>query len=141
MVSSYGDAQREFCDTRSPKPVPLARGALLIAKEEYPDLDLDAYHDKIAALAREASRSFAGADTIERISCCRTSCSSRRVSGRRRNFGDPRNSFLNEVINGAWEFRHAFDHLPGSRAAARNPVRRVVSSSFWSGGGRTRRTW
>ena len=32
----------------------MARGALLIAKEEYPDLDIEEYLDKIATLAREA---------------------------------------------------------------------------------------
>jgi len=46
------DARREFAMLAAREPVPLARGALLIAKEEYPDLDLDSYHDKLTALAR-----------------------------------------------------------------------------------------
>ena len=35
------------------------RGALLIAKEEYPDLDVEAYLDRIAEMAREAVASRA----------------------------------------------------------------------------------
>ena len=47
------------------EPVPLARGALLIAQEEYPDLDIDAHLDKLAALAREAEPIVrAGEDTV-----------------------------------------------------------------------------
>ena len=65
---AMNDARREFATLAAKEPIPLARGALLIAKEEYPDLDIDQYLDKLAALAREAEPIVsAGNDTIERI--------------------------------------------------------------------------
>jgi hypothetical protein len=66
---AMNDARREFATIASKEPVPLARGALLIAKEEYPNLDIDEYLDKLATLAREAEPSSVS-------SCCRISCSS-----------------------------------------------------------------
>ena len=95
------DARREFAMLAAREPVPLARGALLIAKEEYPDLDLDAYQDKLAALAREAEPIVrAGADTVERIQLLSHFLFEQKgFEGNAENFGDPRNSFLNEVIN------------------------------------------
>ena len=72
------DARREFAQIAAREPVPLARGALLIAKEEYPDLDIEAYIDKLAALAREAEPMVARrrGHRREESSCCRISCSS-----------------------------------------------------------------
>ena len=62
------DTRREFVALCAREPVPLARGALLIAKEEYPELDIEVYLDKLAALAREAEPIVrAGADTVERV--------------------------------------------------------------------------
>src|SRR5258708_20944935 len=50
---TMNDARREFATIAAKEPVPLARGALLIAKEEYPNLDIDEYLDKIATLSRQ----------------------------------------------------------------------------------------
>ncbi len=62
------DLRREFATLAAKEPVPLARGALLIAKEEYPDLDVEEYLDKLATLAREAEPIVrAGEDTVERV--------------------------------------------------------------------------
>ena len=47
-------ARTEFARITAREPIPLAHGALLIAKEEYPDLDIAQYLDKLATLAREA---------------------------------------------------------------------------------------
>ncbi len=95
------DARREFAMLAAREPVPLARGALLIAKEEYPDLDIESYHDKLTALAREAEPIVhAGADTVERIQLLSHFLFEQKgFEGNAENFGDPRNSFLNEVIN------------------------------------------
>src|SRR6202451_4785810 len=66
--NAMNDARREFSTLAAKEPVPLARGALLIAKEEYPSLDIDEYLDKIATLAREAEPIVrAGEDTVERV--------------------------------------------------------------------------
>ncbi len=94
------DARREFATLAAKEPVPLARGALLIAKEEYPDLDIDGWLDQLAALAREAEPIVsAGADTVEKIHLLSHFLFELKgFEGNAENFGDPRNSFLNEVI-------------------------------------------
>ncbi len=95
------DTRREFATIAAREPVPLARGALLIAKEEYPELDIDAYLDKLAALAREAEPIVrAGADTIERIQLLSHFLFEQKgFEGNAEHFSDPRNSFLNDVLN------------------------------------------
>ena len=47
------DARREFATLAAKEPVPLARGALLIAKEEYPSLDIDEYLDRFFDTGQE----------------------------------------------------------------------------------------
>ena len=74
---------------------------MLIAKEEYPELDLDNYMDKIAALAREAEPVVkVGDDTIEKIQLLSHFLFEQKgFEGNREEYGDPRNSFLNEVLD------------------------------------------
>ena len=95
------DARREFAALAAKEPVPLARGALLIAKEEYPSLDLDEYLDKLAALAREAEPIVrAGEDTVERVQLLSHFLFELKgFEGNAQNYNDPRNSFLNDVLN------------------------------------------
>src|SRR5260370_4426655 len=94
------DTRREFSMIVAREPVPLARGALLIAKEEYPDLDIDKYLERLAELAREADPVVGrGTNTIERVQLlCEFMFECKGVAGNRENFGDPRNSFLNDVL-------------------------------------------
>jgi regulator of sirC expression with transglutaminase-like and TPR domain len=95
------DARREFAMIAAREPVPLARGALLIAKEEYPELDLAKYMDQLTALAREAEPMVnRGADTVERIQrLSHFLFAQKGFEGNRDNYKDPRNSFLNEVLD------------------------------------------
>ncbi len=95
------DIRREFVQLASREPVPLARGALLIAKEEYPDLDIAGYLDQLATLAREAEPVVkAGDDGIEQIELLSYFLFEQKgFEGNRDNYGDPRNSFLNDVID------------------------------------------
>jgi regulator of sirC expression with transglutaminase-like and TPR domain len=95
------DTRREFSMMAAREPIPLARGALLLAKEEYPDLDVDQYLEKISALAREAEPAVrAGADTIEKVQLLSEFLFTRKgFEGNRDQFGDPRNSFLNDVLD------------------------------------------
>ena len=94
------DARREFSMLASREPVPLARGALLIAKEEYPDLNVDHYVDRLSELAREAEPIVsAGNDTVEKVqSLSHFLFEQKGFEGNRDAFSDPRNSFLNDVI-------------------------------------------
>jgi regulator of sirC expression with transglutaminase-like and TPR domain len=95
------DTRREFVNLAAREPVPLARGALLIAKEEYPDLDIEANLDQLAVLAREAEPIVrAGSDTVERIHLLSHFLFELKgFEGNAENFGDPRNSFLNDVLS------------------------------------------
>ncbi len=95
------DARREFSMLASREPVPLARGALLIAKEHYPGLDVDAYLERLATLAREADPIIRlGSDTVERVQLLSHFLFDQKgFEGNREQFGDPRNSFLNDVID------------------------------------------
>jgi regulator of sirC expression with transglutaminase-like and TPR domain len=94
------EVRREFTALASREPVLLARGALLIAKEEYPDLSVDQYLNRLSELAREASRWVAaGANTVEQVqNLSQFLFEHQRFAGNRTSYGDPRNSFLNDVI-------------------------------------------
>ncbi len=99
--SIMNDARNQFTAIAAREPVPLARGALLIAKEEYPDLDVEKYTDRLAALAREAEPAVhAGADTVERVQLLSHFLFAEKgFEGNRDQYSDPRNSFLNEVLD------------------------------------------
>ncbi|HXW84521.1 MAG TPA: tetratricopeptide repeat protein [Candidatus Binataceae bacterium] len=95
------DARREFKWLASREPVPIAFGALVIAKEEYPNLDLDHYMDEIAVFAREAEPMVrAGGDTVERVQLLSQYLFEQKgFEGNQEQYNDPRNSYLNEVID------------------------------------------
>ena len=100
-MSQNAQIRREFAQLAAREPVPLARGALLIAKEEYPELEIDKYVDKLAALAREAEMVVRmGNDTIEKVQLLSHFLFEQKgFDGNRDEFGDPRNSFLNQVLD------------------------------------------
>ena len=100
-MPDIADIRRDFVTLAAREPIPLARGALLIAQEEYPQLDLDGYMDKIATLAREAELVVkVGNDTIEKIQLLSHFLFEQKgFEGNREEYADPRNSFLNEVID------------------------------------------
>ena|SRR5208282_4323632 len=97
---SMNDARREFSLLASREPVPLARGALLIAQEEYPDLNIESCIDQLAELAREAEPIVsAGDDTVERVQLLSHFLFEQKgFEGNKEGYSDPRNSFLNEVL-------------------------------------------
>src|ERR1700675_3701446 len=94
------DVRREFSTLTAREPIPLARGALLIAKEEYPDLVIEKYLDQIVDLTREAEPLVrTGEDTIEKVQLLSEFLFGKKgFDGNRDAFGDPRNSFLNDVL-------------------------------------------
>src|SRR5260370_39517161 len=95
------DVRREFSTLTAREPIPLARGALLIAKEEYPDLVIDKYLDQIADLTREAEPIVrAGDDTIEKVQLFSEFLFEQKgFDGNRAAFGVPRNSFINYCLD------------------------------------------
>lgn len=94
------EARREFTALAAREPVALTRGALLIAKEEYPELSVDECMNRFAELAREGEQWVgAGTNTVERVQkLSQFLFQHHRFAGNRASYGDPRNSFLNEVL-------------------------------------------
>jgi regulator of sirC expression with transglutaminase-like and TPR domain len=90
----------EFTALASREPIPLAQGALLIAKEEYPSLDIAHYLERIADLARGAEPMVGrGGNTVERVQLLSEFLFEHQgFSGNQENFADPHNSFLNDVL-------------------------------------------
>ncbi|HVA81448.1 MAG TPA: transglutaminase-like domain-containing protein, partial [Candidatus Binataceae bacterium] len=93
-------ARTEFARIAAREPIPLAHGALLIAKEEYPDLDVAHYLEHLAALGRAAQSALREAEnTVERVQTLSDFLFVRTgFAGNRDHYGDPRNSFLNDVL-------------------------------------------
>jgi len=100
-MAALEEIRREFVELVSREPIPLARGALLIAKEEYPRLNVENYLARLAELAREAEPIVnAGADTVEKVQLLSAFLFEQKgFEGNREEYGDPRNSFLNLVID------------------------------------------
>lgn len=78
----------------------LARGALLIALEEYPSLDVDHYLGELAALAgRVGRRGSPGDPPVFRLGHLHAEMFDRDgYRGDDANYYDPRNAYLNDVI-------------------------------------------
>jgi regulator of sirC expression with transglutaminase-like and TPR domain len=81
--------------------LPLAEGALLIAAEEYPDLDIPGYLAGLDRLADEArSRVPSTADAAAAVAgLCDFLFNEAGFRGNAQHYGDPKNSFLNEVLD------------------------------------------
>ena len=81
--------------------IDLAEAALLIAAEAYPDLDINAYLQRLDTLAQEA-RAFLGTVTsdVERIQRLNQFLFiEKKFVGNQKRYYDRRNSFLNEVLD------------------------------------------
>src|SRR5580700_6187370 len=81
--------------------VDLIRAALTIARVEYPDLDTDLYVDRVDEFARRAEARIAevgdAAQTIAAINY--VLFEEAELRGNRDDYYDPRNSYLNEVLD------------------------------------------
>jgi regulator of sirC expression with transglutaminase-like and TPR domain len=73
--------------------------ALHLAKEEYPHLDVDAYLDQIRDLARDA-KSYVRGDLVEQTKgLCRYLFHQVGYHGNAKDYYDPRNSYLSDVMD------------------------------------------
>lgn len=95
-------SRREFSDllARPDAEIDLAHAALLIAREEYPELDVAAYRLRLDALgaAFAAEPQAAGAaDAVRALG--RYLFEQERFHGNTEDYYDPRNSFLNDVLD------------------------------------------
>jgi hypothetical protein len=104
--------------------IDLARAALLVAQDEYPTLNPQPYLDKICTYAsRVAERVALGRDPIETIAALNNVLFDEEdFKGNTDDYYDPRNSFINEVLDRRVGYpHHLVDSLHGSRAAGRHP--------------------
>jgi len=87
---------------RPDEQIDLALGALLIAKEEYPDIDTSRYVARLDALAARAQEAVgrAGPNPFAVIDALNVFLFEEQgFRGNRENYFDPRNSYLNEVLD------------------------------------------
>ena len=93
---------REFAELtgRPDGRVDLARAALAIARWEYPGLDVDAYLERLDALARGVDGARRSTDPVGRLHRLREYLFVEQgFAGNREDYYDPRNSFLNDVLD------------------------------------------
>ena len=90
-----------FADCITGVRIDLAEAALLIAAEEYPSLDVAGYLSSLDDLAARGRENLEGAgDTVEQVERLnRYLFVERGFAGNREHYEDPRNSFINEVID------------------------------------------
>ncbi|MEI8190762.1 MAG: transglutaminase-like domain-containing protein, partial [candidate division NC10 bacterium] len=81
--------------------IDLAQAALFIAKEEYPDLDVAVYLARLDAMGEEVQRLADGSLDPHRLIAALNEHLFRQLGfhGNPENYYDPRNSFLNEVLD------------------------------------------
>jgi regulator of sirC expression with transglutaminase-like and TPR domain len=86
---------------RSESELNLARAALLIAKEEYPQLPVDLYLARLDQVAEEVKDRLAceNAPLVILNEVLETLYVRRALKGNRDSYYDPRNSFLNDVLD------------------------------------------
>lgn len=92
----------EALDTLAQQPAaPLdpAELALLVARDEYPQLDVEGCLSELAGMAHEARRYLRGGPEARLRGLCRYLFHEMGFRGNRRNYYDPRNSYLNQVLD------------------------------------------
>ncbi len=79
--------------------IPLLRAALLIARDEYPDLDLDAYESRIGELLQQL-QPLRDAEPLECVRAInKLLFDDQGFSGNLADYYDPRNSYINDVFD------------------------------------------
>jgi regulator of sirC expression with transglutaminase-like and TPR domain len=77
----------------------LAELSLELARDEYPDLDVDAYLSEIASMAHEARRYARGNLEARVKGLCRYLFHDMGFRGNQQDYYDPSNSYLNQVLD------------------------------------------
>jgi regulator of sirC expression with transglutaminase-like and TPR domain len=80
-------------------PLDLAELALTLARDEYPDVDVDAYLSELAGMAHEVRPRLCGGLEKRTKALCRYLFHDMGFRGNTTNYYDARNSYLNEVLD------------------------------------------
>lgn len=80
-------------------PLDGAEVALQLARDEYPDLDIEAYLSEIQSMSHEARRYLRGSFAARVTGLCRYLFHDQGFRGNAHNYYDPRNSYLNQVLD------------------------------------------
>lgn len=93
------DAALALLAQNSNAPLDLAEVALLLARDEYPDLDVEAYLAEIDAMVREARHYVRGDTSAQVAGLCRYLFHEMGFHGNRDDYYNPLNSYLNQVLD------------------------------------------
>jgi len=103
MTAPARSARYEFAEEvgRSEEAMNLARAALLVAKEEYPQLAVEPYLIRLDGFAEEARDRLDGetAPPVVLSEVIQNLFERHNLRGNRERYYDPRNSFLNDVLD------------------------------------------
>jgi regulator of sirC expression with transglutaminase-like and TPR domain len=80
-------------------PLDLAELGLHLARDEYPDLDVEAYLSELAGMAHEARSYIRGGLEARVAGLCRYLFHEMGFRGNTQEYYDPRNSYLNQVLD------------------------------------------
>src|SRR5258707_8596603 len=80
-------------------PLDLAEVALHLARDEYADLDVGAYLSELAGMAHESQPYLRGDLEAQVTGLCRYLFHEMGFRGNTREYYDPRNSYLNQVLD------------------------------------------
>jgi regulator of sirC expression with transglutaminase-like and TPR domain len=80
-------------------PFDLAETALALARDEYPDVDIEAYLSELTGMAKEARRYMTGSLEKRVMGLSRYLCHEMGFRGNVDHYYDARNSYLNEVLD------------------------------------------
>jgi regulator of sirC expression with transglutaminase-like and TPR domain len=80
--------------------IDLIRGALVVARSEYPNLDIEEYASRIERMARRVASAAADLDQQRTLAALnKVVFEEANLRGNREDYYDPRNSFLNDVLD------------------------------------------
>jgi regulator of sirC expression with transglutaminase-like and TPR domain len=95
---TFDEALRRLAENPN-APLDVAELALLLARDEYPDLDVEAALGELSAMAREA-RAYVRGNLDARVAgLCRYLFHEMGFRGNTQDYYDPRNSYLNDVLD------------------------------------------
>ena len=100
-MDAAATSRRELLRLTAKDPIDLFRASLAVAREEYPDLDEESYVHKLDELAALALRGIPSGASIERRVGRLNAFLFHELGfdGNRSDYYDPKNSFLNEVVD------------------------------------------